>query len=188
MTTDRCDERDSTNKKVLNFIRKHRRDAQEIAEELNIPVEWILGLSGQECGYGTSEFARNAHNFFGLHPNAPGNVGNYPSNRNPKVSRFTSFRASAQSFATRFGELVRGKKTSKEFVDALVPEFNTTIPPLGNPKFREETQGGIKAITDRIGCLDPKPPAHKCEAICKDFEQYGYCDRLTTSTRCWQHS
>ena len=57
-----CNEKDPTNKRVLSFIRDYLSDAQEVAKELGIEVEWLLGLAAAESGYGTSNIARSSRN------------------------------------------------------------------------------------------------------------------------------
>ena len=189
MARDWCNEKDPTNKHVLDFIRAHLDELQSFADELRIPVEWLLGLSGTECDYGSSNIARQAKNFFGLTKGASGNIGYFATSKGVKVAKFKNFKASAQSFVTDFGRLVFGKKTSQDFVNALVPKFNSADSRTnGNPTFREDTLEGIKAISHRMSCIQMQPSAHKCGARCKDFDEYGYCDRLTKSKRCWQHT
>jgi len=161
MGRDFCNEKDPTNKRILNFIKKHLTEAQEIANGLGVSAEWILGLSGTESSYGTSKFAREANNYFGIHPNAPGSIGNYPSGKKAKVSKFTSFKSSAKSFVTLFGNLVRNTKTEKDFVNALVPKFNPAVSPDGNPNFKQDTLDGITAISRRMSCDIADKPAHK---------------------------
>ena len=189
MTKDWCNEKDPTNKKVLDFIRKYQKDTQKIAEQLKIQATWLLGLSAIESAFGTSKIARNANNFFGQTAGASGNVGYYLTDKNVKVAKFKDYKSSVQSFATDFGKLVQEKKTQEDFINSLVPKFNTADPKTnGNPNFKEDTRLGIKAIRNRIACKQLKIVAKKCGAACKNFEEYGYCDRLATSEHCWQHS
>ena len=189
MAKDWCNEKDPTNKKVLDFIRAHQADAEKIAKKLEVSVEWILGLSGTESGYGTSNIARKAKNFFGLTAGASGNIGYFTTDQNVKVAKFKDFISSGLSFVTHFGKLVQGKKTPGDFVNALVPKFNTADPKTnGNPQFRKDTLLGIKAIANRIMCENIQSSAHKCGARCKNFKDYGFCDRRTKGRRCWQHS
>lgn len=184
-----CDEKDPTNNLVLTFIQDYLSDAQEVAKGLGIEVEWLLGLAAAESGYGMSNIARNAKNFFGQNQNASGRIGRYQTNKGVFVAKFKDFKSSARSFASDFGNLVRGKKTAKDFVNSLVPKFNTTDPKTnGNPKFREDTLGGVKGVIRRMSCPQLQKHAHKCGAACGGFEKYGYCDRLTKNARCWQHS
>ena len=184
-----CNEKDPTNKKVLAFIKKHHEDIKEVAADLKIPATWILGLSATETGYGTSSIAINANNYFGQTAGATGSIGYYVTSKNVKVAKFKDFQSSAKSFAKDFGRLIRGKKTQEDFVNSLVPKFNTTDPKTnGNPNFKNDTLAGIRSIRNRITCTQLKKSGHRCGAKCKDFETYGFCDRLTTNTYCWQHS
>jgi uncharacterized FlgJ-related protein len=188
MAKDWCDEKDPTNKKVINFILKYQNDAQEIASLLGIPKEWLMGLSATESAYGTSNIARKAKNFFGQTAGASGNIGFYLTSQGAKVAKFKNFKASAQSFAKDFGSLIKNKRTQKEFIDALVPKFNTADQRTnGNPKFKEDTLAGINSIIKRSACKQ-LVQSHKCGVKCQNFEKYGSCDRLTKSKNCWQHS
>lgn len=191
MARDWCDERDPTNKAVLAFIRRYLSDTETVAKGLNVRAEWILGLAATESDYGTSSIAKNANNFFGQAAGASGSIGVYVTKKGARVSKFADYKSSARSFARDFGNLVRNKKTVEEFVKSLVPKFNTTDPKTnGNPKFVEDTMGGVGAVLKRMPCLKPSPSAtaHKCGAKCKDFPKYGRCDRMTRKVRCWQHS
>ncbi len=74
---DPCNRDDPRNANFFNFMDAHRPDAQALASQLRVPVEFILGVSAAESAYGGSNIAQNAHNFFGLHA--------------PKTSRLVGF-------------------------------------------------------------------------------------------------
>ena len=148
-----CDLRDPTNKKVHSFIDSHFSDASTIAKSLDVPVEFILGLSGHETGYGTNNLAIRGNNFFSIHGEVPGSTGSFVTTGGQRVSVFPSYLASGEVFIRNFGDLVRGKKTPMSFAQGLVPKFNTAKKATGgNPDFIKDVIGGIKAITDRSKC------------------------------------
>jgi uncharacterized FlgJ-related protein len=151
MAKDWCNEKDPTNKKVLDFLRKYQIDAQQVALKLDIPVTWLLGLSATECAFGTSNIARNANNFFGQTAGASGSIGYFTTSKGVKVAKFKDFKSSVQSFATDFGKLVRSKRTIQDFINSLVPRFNTTDPKTnGNPNFKNDTLVRIDAGPHRV--------------------------------------
>jgi flagellum-specific peptidoglycan hydrolase FlgJ len=51
---------------VLQFIDRHLESVQKVAAAYDIPAPVILGVSGLESGWGTSELSREANNFFGI--------------------------------------------------------------------------------------------------------------------------
>lgn len=184
---DYCNEKDPTNKKILVFLRKYSSTTEKTAKDLGVKIESILGLAATESGYGTSKIAKEANNFFGLHAGAPKSSGSYTTSQGIKVAKFPDYATSLESFKIKFGNLVKGKAKPEDFVSGLIPKFNpANTKQGGNPNFKKDTLAGIKAIVRRMSC--DKPSAHKCGAPCQDFAQYGNCDRMTTSTRCWQHS
>jgi|YNPMSStandDraft_1061717.scaffolds.fasta_scaffold07673_3 hypothetical protein len=79
-----CDRRDPENVKRLNSIGEYREDAAAVAEQLGVPTEAILGLSGHESGWGLGRFAREGNNFFGLHWPASFAIGYLVARGNPK--------------------------------------------------------------------------------------------------------
>src|SRR5206468_4775551 len=55
---------------AVSFVRAHQADATIVAQDLEVPTENILGLSGIESTWGTNRFAREGNNFFSLHGGA----------------------------------------------------------------------------------------------------------------------
>jgi RHS repeat-associated protein len=47
-----CDEKDPTNKRAFEFIRKNFDAANLLAKQLDVPVSWVLGVSAAETTYG----------------------------------------------------------------------------------------------------------------------------------------
>ena len=70
---------DATQARKERFVDAHLADAQKVADRLGLPVENILGLSAVESGWGTSRFATEGNNFFGLHHPAPYATGYLPA-------------------------------------------------------------------------------------------------------------
>jgi hypothetical protein len=48
------------------FVKNNQADAQRIADDLQIPIEWVLTVSAQESAWGRSPVAQNANNYFGI--------------------------------------------------------------------------------------------------------------------------
>lgn len=131
---------------VQSFMNAHQADAAQVAAQLGVPVQDILGLAGQESAWGTSSIAVNDNNFFGQHGGAPGESGTTKTSKGVSVAVFSSFAASAQSFATAFGSLVQGKADPAAFAQALIPKFNSGKAPGGNPNFANVVKGAIQSV------------------------------------------
>jgi hypothetical protein len=196
MPRDWCDEHEATNKEVLKFIREHRAEAQAIADRLHVPVEYILGLSAIESARGTDPKMKGTQNFFSMHHPAPGETGwewtkgNKKGKGKKKFSKFKDYAAAGASFEERYGSKVDGATTPDEFTHPLTEAHGYNPADAskdGNPTFEKDTQEAIKGIKRRLDC-DKEKHSHRCGAECDDFERYGYCDRLTQSEFCWQHS
>jgi hypothetical protein len=114
---------------AVAFVNKHRHDCMQIANQLNVPIENIIGLAAQESQYGTGRIAREYNNYFSMHAPAPLQIGSAPALGNPKVkvARFSSFLESGQSFAkSKFGSAVRGVSDPLKFAEMLVQSgFNS---------------------------------------------------------------
>ena len=150
---DVCNKADPTNNKVLSFIAAHQADASAVANQLNVPVQNILGLSAQESNYGQSAIAQAANNFFGQHAGAPGSSGIYTTSGGVAVATFPNYLASAQSFATAFGGLVQNQTSPSSFANALVPRFNPASAAAGgNPGFVQAVTGAINSVASRLNC------------------------------------
>lgn len=122
-----------------DFVGTHLADAQKVADELHVPVENILGLSALESGWGTSRFAAEGNNYFGIHYPAPFATGfteavSYVKDKNgtyvldrygnrikviTKVATFDSYADSLRSFVKISGSIVMGKSDPAEFARAL---------------------------------------------------------------------
>jgi Mannosyl-glycoprotein endo-beta-N-acetylglucosaminidase len=122
-TFDPCDESAPVNQTYLNFIQAHVTDARIIAVQLNVPVANVLGLAGEESTFGTSRFAAEGNNFFGLHAPEPGQSGTLTAlgNRTVQVSTFPSpgFLNSGRAFAQTKGSYVRGVNDPDTFATIL---------------------------------------------------------------------
>jgi RHS repeat-associated protein len=140
---------------AVSFIHAHQADAATIANQLGVPVQNVLGLSGIESQWGTSNAALQANNFFGLHggANAPFATGVWYTSGGVAMSSFPSYLASGQSFAAQYGSFVRGVTNPTAFAQALVKAgFNPGKLPLGNPNFVRDTAATINATAGRMQC------------------------------------
>lgn len=138
---------------AVNFVKQNQTAATQVAGQLGVSPEDILGLSAAETGYGRSAIAQQANNFFSLHGDAtaPYATGVRRAGDGP-MSVFPSYLASAQSFAAQYGYLVQGKINPSAFANALVPRFNSAKAPLGNPNFVPNLVIVINAVKLRMGC------------------------------------
>jgi uncharacterized FlgJ-related protein len=139
---------------AVAFIKAHQTEAAKVAEQLKVPTENILGLSGIESQWGQNRFAKEGNNFFSLHggANAPFANGVMQALQGAWMSKFPSYAASAQSFAEQYGSLVQGKSDPEEFAKGLMPRFNSGKAPLGNPNFVKHTVNTIQMTKKRMGC------------------------------------
>nr|WP_256262806.1 glucosaminidase domain-containing protein [Pseudomonas gingeri] len=141
---------------AVTFVSKHKAVCQPIADQLDLPVENILGLAAQESQYGSGRIARELNNYFSLHAPAPLQIGAQAPTGNSqiKVAQFSSFQQCAQSFATRYGAAVRGKKDPLEFAQTLVKiGFNTgNAATGGRDGFAKYLAQIIIAVKGRMAC------------------------------------
>jgi flagellum-specific peptidoglycan hydrolase FlgJ len=141
---------------AMAFIMRYKGDCQTIANQLDVPVENILGLAASESLYGQGRIAMEWNNYFSMHAPAPFQIGaeSPKKNRKIKVAKFSSFLQSAQSFAARFGHGIRGKKDPRAFAQALVDHrFNTNDEATGGREnFKIFLVDVIKAVKVRLSC------------------------------------
>jgi RHS repeat-associated protein len=146
-----CDRSIEKNKTYLDFIEAYRADAQELAEELDVPTASILGLSAEESQFGKSNIAQQAHNFFGLHAPAPGQTDVYVTRTGVSIAAFpeaTGFRSSGESFVKKYGKFVTGVSGAEPFAAALHGHgFG-----VGNPQYVADLTNVIKNTAARIDC------------------------------------
>lgn len=151
MTANLCN-----NVNAVAFVNTYRKDCQQIADQLNVPVENILGLAAQESQYGTGRIARELNNYFSMHAPAPLQIGAEAplGNAKIKVAKFSSFLQCAQSFAARYGSAVKGKKDPLAFSLALVSiGFNTgNASNGGRAGFAHYLADIIKVVKGRMAC------------------------------------
>jgi flagellum-specific peptidoglycan hydrolase FlgJ len=141
---------------AVAFVNKFRSDAAQIAKQLSVPVENILGLAAEESLYGRGRFAADYNNYFSLHAPAPLQTGSVPATRDPKVkvAVFTSFAQSGQSFAIKYGPAVKGIADPKAFGTALVRAgFNSsTVAGGGRVGFADYLAEIIGEVKFRMEC------------------------------------
>jgi len=77
-------------KDQVGFLRKHFADAAALADDLDVPVDFVLSVSAAESLWGTSRIAVQGNNFFGIHAGpiavANGATGSMPTNGAPVVT------------------------------------------------------------------------------------------------------
>ncbi len=72
-----------------DFVAKYYEDTKIVTDELNIPVEFLLGLGAKESGFGQSRFATDGHNLFGLQSGALYSGTPMPARKSPKAKEAT---------------------------------------------------------------------------------------------------
>jgi hypothetical protein len=139
---------DETRAKKERFVDAHLSDAQAVAGRLGVPVENILGLSALESGLGTSRFASEGNNFFGIHYPAPYATGYLAAERSRvRVATFASYADSLRSFDAMFGRVVRGVTDPADFAAALREggKFG-----FGNPTYSRDLQVTIRGLAEMV--------------------------------------
>ncbi|HZK90297.1 MAG TPA: glucosaminidase domain-containing protein [Stellaceae bacterium] len=103
------------------FVDAHVADTQPAADKLGIPVENILAAAAEESTWGTSSFAIDGNNFFGIHFPAPHAEGYMEAlgNTKIKVAAFPSYAKSLASFVATSGSIIQGKADPEDFARAL---------------------------------------------------------------------
>jgi hypothetical protein len=144
------------NVNAVAFINQYRQACAQVATQLDVPVENILGLAAQESQYGTGRIAKEYNNYFSMHAPAPFQIGAQSPLGNPKikVAQFSNFLQCAQSFAARYGSAVKGKKDPLEFAQTLVRiGFNSgNAANGGRAGFANYLAGIIKIVKERMTC------------------------------------
>lgn len=106
--------------------------ANEIAARLHVTTADILALGALESTWGTSDFAVQGNNFFGLHYPTKGGGEPIPGHK-VKMTSFGSFREAAAGFANVYGHIVQGKADAKELFSALQKSGKFGVHPDGRP-------------------------------------------------------
>lgn len=144
---DPCNPADPSNLLVMNFIHAHRNDAKDIADELHVSTEDILGLSGHETYWGTNRASTQLGNYFSQEPG--GKLKTYDGDR---------YRKSGQDFEDSMGySSVFGKSDPEDFAKNLTGPHNfnpgiKTKKVNGDPNFVPKVVGAIASVKNRINC------------------------------------
>ena len=157
-----CDGNDSTNARILDFIGAHEADAKELATQVNLPWEWILGVSAAETTYGTEGIAFSGtpptNNFFGLHVNGEGDtshylfqISTYHASQDGWVATFaaaTGFLDSGLGFLYDQKPFISGAKTVDQFANAVHAHGYG----VGSDTYISKLTSAISNITTRENC------------------------------------
>lgn len=93
--------------------------ANNVANQLDVSTADILAIAARESTWGTSNFAVQGNNFFGLHAPQAGQSGTVTGSQGVVMAAFSGFAASAQAFANNYGGLVQGLANPTAFFSAL---------------------------------------------------------------------
>lgn len=157
--------KDPTTEKKEKFVSKFYSYAKEIAAELDVPVENILGLCALESGWGgvdkESRFAREGNNFFSQHAPAPFSNGTMQNEDDKvKVSTFATIGDSFRSFVTQYGRHVKGIHDPATFAAALQDAGKYGINATTGAKEKGFVPGVVSTIRHLRPVIDRLFPPH----------------------------
>jgi len=137
-----------------DFVRAHRDEAAIVAQELNVPTSYVLGVSLIESRRGGSNAAIQHNNYFGLHGGRNEPLA-WKAGNDGWMKGFTSYAASAQCFADSYGGYAHFASSPTAFGQALIrSRFNSAnILNGGNADFIKATVKGIDTAEARMNCL-----------------------------------
>lgn len=107
------------------FVRDHLQEAVSIAHDLGITPAEVLGLAGLESEWGSSRFAEEGNNYFGLHAPAAGQTGicSAPAIQSARWPRSTAFMIQVSRSNRRE---VGGQFKASPISPSLCKRFKTT--------------------------------------------------------------
>ncbi|EDR8206791.1 hypothetical protein GRN67_002004 [Salmonella enterica subsp. enterica serovar Weltevreden] len=144
------------NTEAVRFIQKYKNDCEIIANQLEVPVEFILAVAAKESLYGQGRIATEYNNFFSMHGPAQLQLSKvHPQGSHDVwVATYTSFLNCAKSFAIRFGSAVRKIKDPKQFAQALIESrFNSGKSSNGgHTGYASELVAMIGMVKRRMAC------------------------------------
>jgi RHS repeat-associated protein len=143
------------------FITTHLADATTVANDLNVPLANILGLSALESGWGAGPFVVNGgNNFFSQHMNSASQILPFSTGEIPghavMMGQYNNYLDSANSFAaSRGGQIVQGIADPADFATTLQNAGLYGINPDGSkdPDFVPSTASTIRGVARAISCI-----------------------------------
>lgn len=146
--------------KKERFVDAHLADTQPVADQLGVPVENILGVAALESSWGTSPFAVEGNNFFGLHYPALYASGYMEAlgNKNVRVSAFEDYAGSLASFAATSGSIIQGKADPEDFAAALQNSGKFGIDPATGAKMPKYVHDLVVTIYGLQGIVSRRRP------------------------------
>jgi hypothetical protein len=182
--------------KKERFVDAHLGDTQAAADRLGIPVENILRVSALESRWGTSRFATQGNNFFGIHYPAPYASGYMQALNGPnKVAKFASYADSLRSFVAISGSIVQAKSDPEAFAAALqnsgrfginqngvkVPTYVPMSPEPSVGFARSSPRGGYEAGPPiSLPCLRTDRQLDGHVSLCRSRNEDSMEDRRTS--------
>jgi hypothetical protein len=159
---DRRSRKDPTNAKIFSFMDAHREDAQELAAQVNVPWEFVLGASAAETGYGTMGIVAAGtpptSNYFGLQVNNGDDIyhyiyqiSTYMTARDGWVATFstaTGFLDSGLNFVMLEKPYILGQTNVNAFANAIHAHGYG----VGSPGYVSDLTHVIGLITARENC------------------------------------
>ena len=56
---------------AVDFVKKIQADSKALADQIDVPVEYVVGLAAEESQYGSGRIANTYKNYFSMHAPAP---------------------------------------------------------------------------------------------------------------------
>jgi flagellum-specific peptidoglycan hydrolase FlgJ len=136
-----------------NFVSPILTKAQQIADNLNVPVENILALMGVESTWGHSHFAVDGNNLFGMHAPQPLSTFSIKaSDSDTMVAGYNSLEDSMDSFEEAYGDIVRGVTDPQAFAKLLQDDEDSKF---GTDKYGNDVPGYASGIAGTAHKLAP---------------------------------
>jgi hypothetical protein len=156
---DPCERKSEENRRYLDWILKHREDANEVAATLKTTVQNILGLAAVESDFGRNRFVTDGNNFFALTATKenplPGQIGLAIAMGDPNVgiAKFQNFLACGRAFAQTKGQLIVNETDPARFASILQNRGRFGIGPRGPlTAYVKELTRVIHELAIRLNC------------------------------------
>lgn len=141
------------NRTAVEFIKAHIDDASKLAKQLKVDVAFVLAVSEDESGFGGSNIAKNAKNYFGIWAGGANATGVYVTTKGVKVSSYIGvadpYLASGQDFvnAEIGNSKAVGATSATQFFGAIHDKFG-----VGTADYVEKMVSIATMTALRISC------------------------------------
>jgi len=144
-----------SNKGAVKFVKDHTADAKKIANNIQVPFQFVLAVSANESSYGQYPTAAAANNYFGIHsgpiPKANGSTGPYSGN--PILAAWApgtnGFLGSGNAFATM---VWRAGAAGSNNPEAFFGTIHKGYFGVNTPDYVSDMLSILDAINARLKC------------------------------------